>query len=388
MSLTREGCLARRARLWQSVPGDVEWLLVADPRHVHYLCNFWVNPLSFSYGERGLLLLERSGVATLLADNFTIRSAATTPYVDQSLAQPWYDHRHSVENRDDSLFEALRSSASRLRGRLGLLEAEWLPVAAAAALEEAGVNLPATHAAPGAVHLGTLLRQLRRQKHADELDLLRQAMRATEAGHARAREVVRPGVSELDVFREVQSAVVGAAGRAVLIYGDFRGMNAQLPKAGGLPTAYQLQAGDLFLLDYSVMIDGYRSDFTNAISVGPPTPQQEELLAVCQAGMAAGEQALRAGAPAREVHASVAGAMRYSPHGATFTHHAGHGIGLAHPEPPILVPESTDVLLAGDVLTLEPGVYVPGIGGVRIEHNYLITDDGYERLSGHVIALG
>lgn len=70
-----------------------------------------------------------------------------------------------------------------------------------------------------------------------------------------------------------------------------------------------------------------------------------------------------------------------------FGHHAGHGIGLAHPEPPVLVRDSTDTLLAGDVVTLEPGLYVPGVGGIRIEHNYLITETGYERLSQHVIAL-
>ncbi len=71
----------------------------------------------------------------------------------------------------------------------------------------------------------------------------------------------------------------------------------------------------------------------------------------------------------------------------SFPHHAGHGLGLAHPENPYLVRHATETLLAGDVVTLEPGLYVQGIGGVRIEHNYLITEEGYERLSNHVIAL-
>ena len=70
-----------------------------------------------------------------------------------------------------------------------------------------------------------------------------------------------------------------------------------------------------------------------------------------------------------------------------FPHHAGHGLGLSHPEAPFFVLEATEALLAGDVVTLEPGLYVPGVGGVRIEHNYLITDAGYERLSNHTIAL-
>ena len=71
----------------------------------------------------------------------------------------------------------------------------------------------------------------------------------------------------------------------------------------------------------------------------------------------------------------------------SFPHHAGHGLGLTHPEAPYIVRHATETLLAGDVVTLEPGLYVPGIGGIRIEHNYLITDKGYERLSNHTIAL-
>ena len=73
--------------------------------------------------------------------------------------------------------------------------------------------------------------------------------------------------------------------------------------------------------------------------------------------------------------------------GGHFPHHAGHGLGLSHPEAPFLVRHSTETLVAGDVVTLEPGLYVDGVGGVRIEHNYLVTDAGFERLSNHVISL-
>ena len=70
-----------------------------------------------------------------------------------------------------------------------------------------------------------------------------------------------------------------------------------------------------------------------------------------------------------------------------FPHHAGHGLGLTHPEAPFFVRHADETLLKGDVVTLEPGLYVPGIGGIRIEHNYLVEKDGYERLSNHTIAL-
>src|SRR5690606_4917058 len=130
--LTKTGCQRRRERLWQTVGEDIEWLLIADPRHVQYLANFWVQPLSFSGGERGLLLLERDGRATLLGDNFTVRSAAHEPYVDREIVETWYDHKHSVINRDHALFAALKQVVRELAGRRGMVESEWLPLGAAA----------------------------------------------------------------------------------------------------------------------------------------------------------------------------------------------------------------------------------------------------------------
>jgi Xaa-Pro aminopeptidase len=384
--LTEAGCVARRERLWNAAPESVEWLLIADPRHVQYLANFWVQPLSFSAGERGLLLLERGGRATLLADNFTIRSAVHEPYVDREIVTPWYDHRHSIANRDHALFAALQQVTGELEGRPGLVEAEWLPLAAAAVLPAAA----SSGSGPSAVKqrdLGSVLRGLRRRKDADEIELLKVCMRAGEAGQARLREIIRAGVSEFEIYREVQRTAMAAVGRPALVYGDFRATNGALPKAGGLPTDYVLQKGDLFILDYSIVLDGYRCDFTNTMSVGAPSREMQELFGYCRESMAAAEGRLAAGVACRDVHAAAAGA--YPEQGTTvgFTHHAGHGIGLAHPEPPILVSESDDALLAGDVITIEPGAYVKGVGGMRIEHNYLITDDGFERLSHHEISL-
>ena len=391
--LTKQGCEKRRARLWESVPAEYEWLLIADPRHVQYLCNFLVQPLSFSVGERGLLLLERDKGATLLGDNFSIRSAASTPYVDDEIVVSWYDHKHSVINRDHALFQAVRQVSERLYGRPGSVEAEWLPVGAweilASDKESHSVSKEAG-AKSGvctSLDLGTVIRSLRRNKEQDELDLMKICMAAGKAGHERARKVIAEGVSEFEVYRQVQEAAIAAAGRPGLVYGDFRACTPTQPKSGGLPTDYQLQSGDLFVLDYSVVLYGYRSDFTNTYAVTEPTDAQVEMFQLCESGMKAGEASLKAGVSAAEVYDVVKQPYRDAGRGDIFTHHAGHGLGLGHPEAPILVPESNDVLLAGDVITLEPGAYEEGIGGIRIEHNYLITESGYERLSQHEISL-
>jgi Xaa-Pro aminopeptidase len=390
--LTQAGCLSRRQRLWSIVPADLEWVLIADPRHVYYFSSFMVHPLSFSAGERAWLLLERSGAATLLGDNFTLRSRVGEPFVDDEVMVRWYDHKHSVVNRDHALLQATQQISERLYGRAGAVEAEWLPLGA---FELLGLDHEAhsvqkesrSQARRDPIDLGTVIRSLRRTKEADEIALLRECMRAGEAGQMRAREVVRPGVSEFEVFLEVQTAALAAAGRPGLVYGDFRACTPTKPKLGGLPTDYKLQAGDLFVLDYSVVLEGYRSDFTNTLAVGEPNAHQRHLYDTVMAAMKNGETSLRAGAKARDVFDATEKPIRDAGLADKFGHHAGHGIGLAHPEPPILVPDSDDFLMDGDVVTLEPGLYVEGIGGIRIEHNYLITATGYERLSNHAISL-
>jgi len=375
--LTPEGCRIRQQLLWAAIPDDVQWALVTDPRHVLYLSNFWVHPLSFSHGERAMLLLERAQGATLIADNFTLRSQAAAPCVDRESVVRWYDHQHSVDNRDHCLFTQVLTEVGNCRGR-GVVERQWLPTA----VQD---RMSACELAPS-VDVGVLLRQLRRRKQADEIALLERCMLGGAAGQDRAAQVVRPGCTELEMYREIQSAAADAVGCPVLLYGDFRATNAEVPKAGGLPTNRPLQSGDLLILDFSIVLNGYRSDFTNTLAVGTPTAAQQVLFDTCAQALLAGEQSLPPDVSAAEVYRTTSAVLEsagYDP----LPHHAGHGLGLGHPEPPILVPLSEDVLLSGDVVTLEPGSYVAGVGGVRVEHNYLITSQGARRLSNHAIQL-
>ncbi|HLH29008.1 MAG TPA: M24 family metallopeptidase, partial [Acidimicrobiales bacterium] len=131
-----------------------------------------------------------------------------------------------------------------------------------------------------------------------------------------------------------------------------------------------------------------RGDFTNTFAVGGgPTPRQRELFEACLGALKSGEARLRPGTPAREVDAAVRGHFAALGLDHAFTSHAGHGLGLGHPEPPYFVPNSTDTLVAGDVVALEPGLYIQGQGGMRFERNYLITPDGFETLSNHELRI-
>ncbi|MEZ6041128.1 MAG: Xaa-Pro peptidase family protein [Planctomycetaceae bacterium] len=384
--LTHNGCKERCRKLWSHIPGNAQWLLIGDPRHVQYFSNFRVNPISFSADQRSLLLLTRAGSAILLTDNFTKRSATVEYFVDQEIVIPWYTHKYSVTNRDDSLCAALQDVEDIWSSSPGILEPEGVSEMVAATVAEQAewqlvdvqTNQPGT--------LGDIIRKLRRVKHADEIELLRRCMKAGEAGHAQAFEVVREGVSEFEVYLEVQKAAQQAAGCPCIVYGDFRATNADLHKAGGHPTDYRLKSGDLFILDYSVVIHGYRSDFTNTICVGTPSTQQIKQFDACQEALNQAASLLKEGMRCRDIWAAASEVLERWGFG-PLAHHAGHGLGMEHPEPPVLVSESNDTLMAGDVVTLEPGCYIPGVGGMRFEHNYLISETGSEQLSHHHIGL-
>ncbi len=375
--LTKEGCNKRRERLWASLPDSVEWVLISNPRHVKYFSNIWLNPVSFSAGQTVWLHLERSGNATALADNFTLKSLSGEAYVDETVSEIWYDGKNSVENRDSKQAIALKKHFGTLDLRTGAVEEDSLAIAALETIQ----GKPELN-----IKLGDVIKFLRRKKEADEVEHLKTCMRACEAGHVAALEYVRAGVTDMDVYRAVHAAVLEEAGRPCVVYGDFRATNAELPKAGGLPIGYTLQDGDLYILDYSVILDGYRSDFTNTIAVGEPSSDQQALMNACIASLEAGEEALRADISCKTIFDLCSDTMvakGFEP----LPSHAGHGLGLEHPEPPAIVANSTDTLLLGDVVTLEPGNYIPGIGGVRIERNYLITESGSENLSHQRIAL-
>ncbi len=362
--LTAEGCRRRRQRLWERLAAEPvgDHLRLADPIHLMYLASFHVDPFSLGAGFGGVLLLRRDGRAKLLHDDRLPVSVADA-HVEERVVVPWYDSQ----------------SPGRGPRQLALL-GEVNPA-------HAGLRVHDRPGDPSAAAVVRAAAALRRQKDPDEIALLKRCMRAGEVGHAWARAEVRPGMTELGVYQGVLSACVGAAGLPVIVYGDFA-VSPGPERVGGPPTGRVLEAGDMLIVDFSVVLGGYRSDFTNTLVVGrEPTADQRRLYDLCVGAMASGERELRAGRECRTVYESVCEVFEKAGVAGYFPHHAGHGIGLTHPESPYFVRHADETLLAGDVVTLEPGLYVPGVGGLRIEHNYLITERGHERLSNHVLAL-
>jgi Xaa-Pro aminopeptidase len=362
--LSAEGCRRRRERLWQALDPkpDTDYLLLGDPMHLMYLANFWVDPFSLGGGFRGYLIVRRDGHAKLIHDNRLPESVAAA-HVEERRVVDWYDGQSPAKGpRQLAVLDSVnpRGAGLRVQDRIG---------------------------DPYAPVVIQTIAGMRRRKDADEVELLRCCMRATDAGHAWACAHVQAGMSELDVYHGVFAACSRAAGFPVIVYGDFA-VSPGPERRGGPPTNRILADGDLFILDFSVVVAGYRSDFTNTLAVGrQPTPAQQRNMESCKEAMAAGEQTLRAGAACLDVFNAVNDCFARGGMAEHFGHHAGHGLGLSHPEAPFFVKHATETLAAGDVVTLEPGLYVAGVGGMRIENNYLITDTGFERLSNHRIGL-
>jgi Xaa-Pro aminopeptidase len=363
--LTADGCRQRRTRLWErlKLSDSTDHVVLGDPAHLRYFANFSPEPISSSADFGGLLLVRQDGHATLFHDNRAPSFCVKNAHVDEFQSVIWYDGQ------------------SPGRAPRQLIPYEGLKAAVGSARVH---DHPADPMGPAVVRT---IAGMRRQKDMDELGLLRRCMLAGKAGQDWARLNVRPGMTELDVYNGVAAAVDRDMGRHVITYGDFA-VSTGPDRRGGPPTDRILKAGDTLILDFSAVLFGYRSDFTNTLVVGgEPTKQQRALFQLCSEAMFAGEQQLKASVPCQVVYDAVRNIFEKARMADQFPHHAGHGLGLMHPEAPYIVRHSTETILAGDVITLEPGLYVPGVEGVRIEHNYLVTELGFERLSNHEIAL-
>jgi Xaa-Pro aminopeptidase len=370
--LSQEGCVARRTELHNRRP-DCDLLLIAQPEHIFYLSGFRSAPTELaSYGP-SFLLIDRAGKTRLVTDNWNAE-AAQAAHVDDAVIWDWYDFVRPAPEKyaaaSNALLQALPANASSARIAA---DQAYLPTRLAAGLGTALVD-----------DLTPILNGMRRQKYPDEITCIRRAIQATEAGHAAARRCMRAGLREIDIYTEVQAAIVKAAGEPIVMLGDFAAGPRAL-QGGGPPTTNEIRPGDLMILDLFPLIGGYRADITNTLCAGSATDEQLRLLAALTDALAAGEALLRPGETGAAVYQACREALAHHGFARWFPHHAGHGLGLGHPEPPYLVPASNEVLQPGQIITLEPGAYVPEIGGVRIEHDYLITEAGMERLSQHTL---
>lgn len=238
-------------------------------------------------------------------------------------------------------------------------------------LKEAGVEV-----APG----DDILTALRMRKDARELASMREAAARTDSVLQAFLPEMQPGRTEKQLAARLRSALMEASGEDVSFSPILvAGPNSALPHGG--PSDRALQTGDLVTIDCGIFYDGYVSDITRTFAVGGLEPELLRVYETVRAANQAGREACKPGATAESVDRAARAVIRDAGYGEFFTHRTGHGIGLEVHEPPYIVEGNGTVLEPGMTFTVEPGVYLPGRGGVRIEDDVAITEKGVEVLT-------
>lgn len=233
----------------------------------------------------------------------------------------------------------------------------------------------------GAVRMVDQLAEgMRQVKEAEEIERISQAAAIADEGFAHMLEFIRAGMTEREVALELEFHMRKKGSQEMpfdIIAAS--GPNGARPHA--IPGDRRLAAGDLLVLDFGAQVGGYCSDMTRTIAIGAASEEQrtmyEAVLAANQAGLAA----VRAGVPCVEVDLVARESLGQAGFGEYFTHGLGHGVGLDIHEMPTVGPRSTQSLRQSSVITIEPGVYVTGAGGVRIEDLVVVEESGYRLLS-------
>jgi Xaa-Pro aminopeptidase len=332
----------RRVALADLLPNGVDALLVTAPANVRYLTGFT--------GSNSAVLVGRDSKAVLATDGrYAEQATAQAPDVETLVTRSVGPH-------------LVATAAARGRRRIAI-ERKHVTLAAHDRLRSAGdVEL---------VGADGLVEALRRTKDDAELGSLACACAATDVAFDAVVERLHPGVTERDVVWSLLEAfrAAGAEGAAFDSIVAF-GPHSSIPHHQ--PTDRPLQRGDLVKLDFGARVDGYHADMTRTLVCGPALEWQQELHAQVASVQQRCRDATVAGAVPVELDQLAQELLGACGH--ALVHGLGHGVGLEIHEEPFLVPNSADTALEEGVpLTVEPGVYLPGRGGVRIEDTVVVT---------------
>jgi Xaa-Pro dipeptidase len=226
-----------------------------------------------------------------------------------------------------------------------------------------------------------VLASLRMIKDADEIRHMRRAAEVAERALAAVLQRVRAGMTEKEVAAELVAELLRQGTDLPLPFEPIvaSGPNSALPHA--TVSERNLRPGDLLVVDWGAASHGYCADLTRTFGVGELEPELAEVYAVVKAANEAGRAAVRPGAAIQEVDRAARRAIEQAGYGEYFIHRTGHGLGLEEHEEPYVREGNTDRLEAGMTFTVEPGIYLPGRGGVRIEDNVVVTESGAAALN-------
>lgn len=332
-------------------------LVVSDLTNVRYLTGFT--------GSAALLLVGAGGPVFVTDGRYRDQSAS-----ELAAAGVDADIRVVAAEPDSAV-----AAAARDRGvtRLGL-EADAVTWAAqrrwSGELFGAGELVPTTGLVGG----------LRLVKDAGEVARIRAACDIADRALARMRPRLADGPTEAEFALELD-ATMRALGAADVSFETIVASGPNGAKPHHRPSERRIADGDLVVIDFGALVDGYHSDMTRTVAVGDVGPERLRMLEVVLASQSAGVEAVAAGVAASDVDRVCREVIDDAGWGEAFLHSTGHGVGLDIHEEPRVSSRSAATLVAGHVVTVEPGVYLSGLGGVRIEDTVFVTDGGCDRLT-------
>ncbi|MPY95390.1 MAG: M24 family metallopeptidase [Acidimicrobiia bacterium] len=342
---------------------SLDALLVTKLDHVRYLTGFT--------GSAALLLLRPTGTLFVTDGRYRDQAADELARAGTSGSDGGVDDLAVVTSRDEE--QQLVSAASGGLVRIGLEAAD---VSWARQRDLAERWFPDCELVP----TEGLVEAQREVKEPGEVARIEAAAAIADAALAAAVAHLHEEPTEAEVALELEAAMrrLGAE-RAAFETIVASGPNAALPHAH--PGLRRVREGDLVVLDFGAVCEGYHSDMTRTVCVGQPTADQQRLYDVVGAAHDAARAVARAGAEASSVDGAARAVIEEAGWGAAFSHGTGHGVGLEIHEAPYVGRTSTATIRPGSVITIEPGVYLPGLGGVRTEDTLLVDAGGCRALT-------
>jgi Xaa-Pro aminopeptidase len=334
-------------------------LLVSHLPNIRYLCGFT--------GSAGLLLVEESGSTFFTDVRYDTQGREEVKGAKVMIA------RTALLNAFGEWIGA-RRKRSRAKGWTIGIEAEHITVAERKRLADllpTGIRL--RNAPP-------LAEKARMLKDAEELNLIRVAVRLGATLFERALKVLRPGMKESELAAEMEYAA-RRAGAEEMSFPTIIASGARSALPHGRATGQAIAPGGFVVCDFGVILGGYCSDQTRTVWVGSAPEDARHAYESVREAQQAAIAAVRPGVSAGEVDAAARKVLRKAGLGRYFTHSTGHGVGLEIHEAPRVAAGQTKVLKPGMVITIEPGVYFPGKWGVRIEDMVAVSEDGCEVLT-------
>jgi Xaa-Pro aminopeptidase len=278
-----------------------------------------------------------------------------------------------VDQAGRSMFAAVKDEMEKLKLKRVGYEADKLSVAQFNVLQENSCQWR---------DLSGVIPELRRTKDSYEISLIREAARIAQEAYESTLVQFQEGSTESEFANllEFNMKKIGAEGgwpgHGFIVAS---GLRSAMPH--GAPTSKKVQEGDWVTVDFGASYNGYVSDITRNFVIGRISPEGEKIHHVLYEAHVRAAESLRPGISGRDVDAIARKVIEGAGYADHFTHGLGHSFGLEVHESPRLSSKSTDILQTGDVVTIEPGIYIEGLGGMRLEDDYLITEEGYECLT-------